>query len=57
MVRVVDSGLDNLKASVDYCDDCDTNTVHLAVPDGVAVCHQCGYSPAWEYLEDEDDDN
>ena len=56
MVRVVDSGLDNLKASVDYCDDCDTNTVHLAVPDGVAVCHQCGYSPAWEHLEDEDDD-
>jgi hypothetical protein len=56
MIRVVDSGLENLKASIDYCDDCDSNTVHLSVPEGVAVCHQCGYNSAWEHLADETDD-
>ena len=52
---VIDSGLDGLDATVSYCDDCADVTVHLSVPDGVSVCHQCGDSPAWDEIEDGED--
>ncbi len=52
---LVDSGLEGLMGSVEYCDDCDDQTVHLSVTDGVAVCNQCGDSPAWDDLDDCDD--
>ncbi len=53
---VIDSGLDGLEGTISYCDDCDDVTVHLGVPEGVSVCHQCGDSPLWDELDGEDDD-
>ena len=54
---LVDSGLDGLEGTVEYCDDCDDVTVHLGVPDGVQVCNQCGDSDAWDELGDDDYDD
>jgi ribosomal protein L37AE/L43A len=52
---VKDSGWDGLRGSVERCDDCERPTVHLAAPQGVPVCGDCGYSPAFESIEDEAD--
>lgn len=51
---LIDSGLEGLEGSVEYCNDCDDQTVHLSVAEGVAVCHQCGDSPAWDELGDDE---
>lgn len=50
---VKDSGLHNLKASVQYCGECCKPQVHYTAGAGCAVCHTCGYSPALELLDDE----
>lgn len=39
-----DSGLHGLKGSVQYCGECDRQTVHYRTPDGWPICHACGYN-------------
>jgi hypothetical protein len=39
-----DSGLDGLKASIQYCADCGKPTVHYRVPEGWPICYACGYN-------------
>jgi hypothetical protein len=51
-----DSGLDGLRGTVERCDDCETATIHLAAPGGVAVCSVCGYNPAFDDFADDDSD-
>ena len=54
---LIDSGLDGLRGTVEYCDDCDTSTLHLAAPEGVAVCGLCGYNPIFDSITDEAGDD
>jgi hypothetical protein len=54
---LIDSGLDGLHGTVEMCDDCETSTVHLAVPDGVAVCALCGYNPVFDDFADDYSDD
>ncbi len=51
---VIDSGLDGLKGSVQYCDDCEQPSVHYAVPEGWPICNACGYNEDLADLVDED---
>ena len=51
---VKDSGLNNLKATIQYCGECEKPQIHYAVAEGCAVCHACGYSPALEQLIEDD---
>lgn len=51
---VKDSGLHNLKASVQYCGECRKPQVHYTASAGCPICHACGYSPALDALGDED---
>jgi len=51
---VKNSGLNNLKASVQYCGECEKPQIHYAADHGWAVCHICGYSAGLEQLADED---
>jgi hypothetical protein len=51
---VKDSGLNTLKASVQYCGECEKPQIHYAAEHGWAVCHVCGYSAGLDQLiEDE----
>ena len=49
-----DSGLDDLRGSVEMCDDCDRPTVHLTTPGGVPICGQCGHNPIFDTIDDDD---
>ena len=51
---LIDSGLDGLRGTVELCDDCETSTVHLAVPGGVSVCGLCGYNPVFDEIVDDE---
>jgi hypothetical protein len=51
---LIDSGLDGLRGTVELCDDCETSTVHLAVPGGVPVCGLCGYNPVFDEIVDDE---
>lgn len=51
---VKDSGLNNLKASIQYCDECAKPQVHYSAGAGCAVCHACGYSSALAQLLEDD---
>ena len=51
---VKDSGLNNLKATIQYCRECQKPQVHYAAAAGCAVCHACGYSPVLEQLIEEE---
>jgi hypothetical protein len=54
---VKDSGWDDLRGTVEQCDDCENPTIHLAAPGGVPVCSMCGYNPLLDELMDEDDND
>ena len=49
-----DSGFDGLRGTVERCDDCESSTVHLAAPSGVAVCTLCGYNPVFDEITDDE---
>ncbi len=51
---VKDSGLNNLKASVQRCDECAKPQVHYSAVAGCPVCHVCGYSPVLAQLADDE---
>jgi hypothetical protein len=51
---VKDSGLNNLKATIQFCGECAKPQVHYSATNGCAICHACGYSPALEQLIEED---
>ena len=40
-----DSGLDRLKASVQFCAECQKPQVHYVAAGGWPICHACGYNP------------
>ena len=39
-----DSGLDRLKASVQFCAECRKPQVHYVAAGGWPICHACGYN-------------
>lgn len=51
---VKDSGLNNLKASIQYCGECEKPQIHYTADHGWAVCNLCGYSAGLEQLADEE---
>jgi ribosomal protein L37AE/L43A len=50
MARLRDSGLDGMKASVEYCPECRKQTVHYTARGGWPICHACGYNAEMEKL-------
>lgn len=55
MLRLIDNVMDDVKATVSYCGDCEDKTVHLQAEHGVEVCADCGYNPLWDLLTDDAD--
>jgi hypothetical protein len=51
---VKDSGLHGLKASIDYCAECEKPQVHYTTTHGWPVCHVCGYNAQLEQLCEDD---
>ena len=51
---VKDSGLHGLKASIDYCVECQKPQVHYSTTQGWPVCHVCGYNAQLEQLCEDD---
>jgi ribosomal protein L37AE/L43A len=50
MTRLRDTGLNGMKASVEYCKECRKQTVHYTATGGWPVCHACGYNAELEKL-------
>lgn len=50
MARLRDSGLDGMKASVEYCPECRKQTVHYTSRGGWPICHACGYNEEMEKI-------
>jgi hypothetical protein len=51
---VKDSGLHGLKASIDFCVECQKPQVHYTTTNGWPVCHVCGYNAELAQLFEDD---